>query len=125
MKIHTESIAINAPYDIVFDYIANYDNIPKWSIGFIKKLDKTEKGYVATTPVGKMSFVIASDRKSGVVDLVLNGKPLPTRIVSLGPETLYLFTLILPPDIPDSEFSNGVNGLKEELSLLKQKVEGK
>lgn len=124
MKIHTEHVIVNVPRDKAFAYIAGYENIPKWSKNFILKLEKTESGYTATTPVGKMKFEIAADKTTGVVDLLMDGKPLPTRVVALGPQTtLYFFTLILPPNLPEQEFQGGIKGLQEELLLLKNQLE--
>jgi hypothetical protein len=123
MKIHTESILLDIPKDKAFAYITGYDNIPKWSVNFIHKLEKSNDGYIATTPVGRMRFEIMADKDTGVIDLLLDSKPLPTRVVALGPKTLYLFTLILPPDLPEEEFQGGIRGLQEELLLLKEQLE--
>ena len=124
MKIHTGHIVINVPRDKAFAYIAEYENIPKWSKNFILKLEKTGSEYTATTPVGKMKFEIVADKRNGVIDLLMDGRPLPTRVVALGPQiTLYLFTLILPPNLPEQEFQGGIKGLEEELQLLKDQLE--
>ena len=124
MKIHTEHIVLNVSKDKAFAYIAEYENIPKWSKNFILKLEKIGNEYTATTPVGKMKFEIATDKSTGVIDILLDGKPSPTRVIALGAEmTLYLFTLILPPNMPDAEFQGGIKGLQEELTLLKDQLE--
>ncbi len=124
MKIHTSHIVLGVAMNKAFSYIADYANIPKWSINFILKLEKVGDEYMATTPVGKMKYEIVAEKSTGVIDLVLDHKPLPTRVVSLGPDTtLYLFTLILPSEIPDQEFQRGIKGLEEELELLKEQVE--
>lgn len=124
MKIHTEHVIVNVPSDKAFAYVAEYKNIPKWSKNFIMKLEKSGSVYTATTPVGKMKFEIAADKNTGVIDLLLDGKPLPTRVVALGPQTtLYFFTLILPPNMPEQEFQGGIKGLQEELQLLKNQLE--
>ncbi len=124
MKIHTEHVLLTVSKDTAFAYIADYENIPKWSKNFILKLEKSGSEYTATTPVGKMKFEIAADKNTGVIDILLDGKPSPTRLVELGAEiTLYSFTLILPPNMPDAEFQKGINGLKEELLLLKKELE--
>lgn len=123
MKVYTESVILNAPKNKVFAYLTTYENITKWSVNFIHKLEKAADGYTVITPVGKMTFEIVADENTGVVDILLDGKPLPTRVVSLGPTTLYLFTLLAPPDMVDAEFQSGIKGLKEELALLKKQVE--
>lgn len=124
MKIHTEHIVLNVSKDTAFTYIAEYENIPKWSKNFILKLEKGGSEYTATTPVGKMKFEIVADKNTGVIDILLDGKPSPTRLVALGAEmTLYFFTLILPPTMPDAEFQGGIKGLQEELTLLKNQLE--
>lgn len=124
MKIHTEHIVLNVPKDMAFAYIADYENIPKWSKNFILKLEKNGSKYTATTPVGKMKFEIVSDKNTGVIDLLLDGKPSSTRLVALGADmTLYSFTLILPPNMSEEEFRGGIKGLQEELALLKNQLE--
>ena len=124
MKIQTEHIVLNVSKDTAFAYIAEYENIPKWSKNFILKLEKSGSKYTATTPIGKMKFEIATDKNTGVIDLLLDGKPSPTRLIALGAEmTLYSFTLILPPNMSEEEFQGGIKGLQEELTLLKGQLE--
>lgn len=124
MKIHTENIVLNVPNATAFAYIAEYENIPKWSKNFILKLEKNGSKYTALTPVGKMKFEIVSNKNTGVIDLLLDGKPSPTRLVALGADmTLYSFTLILPPNMSEEEFRGGIKGLQEELALLKNQLE--
>ncbi len=114
---------IRAPRDKVFDYVADYENVVKWAKNFILGLRRTSKGWIAKTPLGEQTFEIVADRSTGVVDQILNGFALPTRVIGLGPVTLYTFTLILPPDLRDEQFKAGIQGLEEELSTLKVLVE--
>lgn len=123
MKIHTEHVLIEVPKDQVFDYISDYENQTRWGKNFILELKKTPEGYIAKTPMGEQTFKLEGDRKTGVIHHILNGSALPSRVIGFGDRTLFSFTLILPPELTEEQFRQGVEGLREELYILKTEIE--
>jgi len=124
MNIYTESIIINSPIEKAFSYISNYENITKWSKNFIFKIEKKDKDYFVTIPTGTFEFKIIADEKTGVIDLVINNNPTPTRVIPfMNNSSIYLFTLIFPPEMPSKEIEKWLKWLREELEMLKQQIE--
>lgn len=124
MTTHTAHVMINASADKVFDVASDYSQVTKWAKNFILGLSGSpSKGYVAQTPMGPMKYEIRANRALGVVDQFLDGRPLPARVVPLGDVSLFTFTLLLPPDMPEAEVKRSIAGLEEELLHLKRLVE--
>lgn len=124
MHVYIAHTIIEAPADRVFEYASDPENITKWSTGFMSDPRRTPKGYVVKTPLGDSPLEIFSDRRTGVIDNTVVGQRFPARVTSLGPtRSLYAFTLLLPPGMPESEVEKGKEGMDEELRLLKRQVE--
>ena len=69
MKSVTESCVVNQSKEIVFDYLANFENMPKWSTQFVKQIRIIDGKKKAVTPLGEVFVRIDSDKKSGVIDI--------------------------------------------------------
>ncbi|MCH8907541.1 MAG: hypothetical protein IH840_10665 [Candidatus Heimdallarchaeota archaeon] len=123
--IHTESIIIRSSIDKAFEYLKKEENHPTWGVNFLKDYEKTNEGHFVTTPMGRVELKIKADKETGVIDIVLGERPTPTILIFFSPdETLYLFTLILPNEMPKPAIEEGIKGLKEELLILKEILEG-
>jgi len=127
MTIITEHVVIPATFSHVFDYIANPSNLPRWSVNFIFMLSSTKDGkFVVKTPIGRRILEVQANKDIGTIDFIYSrdAKPdmqVPTRVLSLGDATCFLFTLFLP-DMPQQEISSARAGLQEELRLLCQQL---
>lgn len=69
MKSVTESCVVNQSKEIVFDFLANFENMPKWSTQFVKQIRIIDGKKKAVTPLGEVFVRIDSDKKSGVIDI--------------------------------------------------------
>jgi hypothetical protein len=69
MKSVTESCVISQPKDVVFDFLSNFENMPKWSTKFVQSIKKIDGKNKAVTPLGEVFVRIDSDKKSGVIDI--------------------------------------------------------
>ena len=126
-NVTTQTISINAHYDMAFDYISNPLTQKEWAINFMKDVEKTEAGFMATTPFGKIPLAFESDKATGVIDIILGGgEPIRTRLIKNKEACEYLFTLFQPENMPDAAWENeGISGLAEELTTLKSILEKK
>ena len=129
MLVHTESVLIPAPADRVFAYVCDPSNLCRWSVNFIFSCEPSSGGrHKVQTPVGPRELEFACNKEAGTIDLVFLQGPsvdfaVPTRVVAMGRESsLYLFTVMLPPQMPASEIEKAKNGLREELHLLREQV---
>jgi hypothetical protein len=69
MKSVTESCVIPYPKDRVFDFLSNFENMPKWSTKFIQSIKTINGKNKAVTPLGEVFVRIDSDKKTGVIDI--------------------------------------------------------
>lgn len=128
MRSNTEQIAIAAPARAVFDYVADPEKLPSWATGFAKEVRRDGDRWLVTTPAGDVGLRVDSDPDLGVVDYVMELSPgaevsAPTRVVSHGDGTVYVFTQLQASEMPDEVFDRQIDELRNELPQLKQLLE--
>lgn len=69
MHPKTASVLIHAPKDVIFFYLSNIDNLPKWATIFCKELKMVNGKKKIVSPIGELFFEIKSDFKTGIVDM--------------------------------------------------------
>ena len=126
-KVTTQTISINAEYDLAFDYLSNPLTQKEWAINFMKDVKKTDEGFIAVTPFGEMPLKLRTDKQTGILDINLGGgKPIPTRLIKNGNGCEYMFTLFQPNGMPDIAWEQeGIPAMAEELKALKSILENK
>jgi hypothetical protein len=60
---------VSVPREIVFGFLSNIENLPKWSTKFVKKLTFIDGRYKALTPIGEMFIRLDTDQKAGLIDI--------------------------------------------------------
>ena len=113
-----QSIAIDAPFDKVFSYIADPKNLPKWT-----KAD--EKSALMVTPNGQLQVGLKTEasREQGTIDWHMT-MPDDTvasafsRVTSNGKGSVYTFVLMAPP-VPIEQVEGTLQQQKE---LLRQEL---
>ncbi len=124
-----EYVSIDAPFEKTLDYVSDARLLCEWAVNFLKTLEYSTSGiHKVTTPFGESTLKLRVDRALGVVDHVFNPGTekesiVPTRVVSLTPErSAYLFCLPLP-EMPKEEIDKALDGLSEELEVVKNNIE--
>lgn len=129
MKASTRTLRVKAPYQTLYDYIADIENLPKWATMFCLELTKHGSDYKVTTQSGEIFFRIDSDPKTGIVDML--GGPAkdrmqrwPARVVddNMG-GAVFLFTAIQAPHDNDEAFEGQCVALDHELENIRNAVE--
>ena len=69
MNSVTESCVVSVPSDIVFQFLSNIENLPKWSTKFVKKLITSDGKYKAVTPIGEVFLRFDVNKQAGLVDI--------------------------------------------------------
>ncbi len=122
-----QTIAINALFEETFNYIAEAQNLPKWTSAF-KSVSNGRA--VMQTPNGSVEIEVAVNaaREQGTIDWSMtfpdgNVAKAYSRVVNLGKHgSLYSFTLMAPP-MPLEELEGALEQqsqtLREELSRLR------
>jgi Polyketide cyclase / dehydrase and lipid transport len=124
MRTHTASVNIAAAPAAVLDIVADLDQLPRWAVGFARAVERGADGVVVTTPGGeRMPVAVHADPAAGVVDFEVGGVPAYTRAVAAGDETVYTFTMLQPPEMPEAAFEAQIAALGHELVVLKSIVE--
>jgi Polyketide cyclase / dehydrase and lipid transport len=124
MRTHTASVNIAAAPAAVLDVVADLDQLPRWAVGFARAVERGPDGVVVTTASGeRMPVAVRVDPAAGVVDFDVAGVPAYTRAVAAGDQTVYTFTMLQPPEMPDAAFDAQIAALDHELVVLKSIVE--
>lgn len=126
VDVRSFHVVVDAPAEVVFDFVSDLRNLPRWAIHFCKGIRLSDDGAIVTAPAGEVYFGITSDRDSGVLDwwsgpTMESAERWPTRVTGLPDgRSLYQVTAILmgrafQPSI-DQHFA-------DELGMLKRLVE--
>ena len=129
MNSLTKTITINAPFDKVFSFISQEENLPKWATDYCKGIRKDGDDYIISTPEGDMFFEIQACDETGVVDMY-GGETKeemirwPRSVAGLPDgKSLYMFTCLQTPDIDDDMFDMHCQTLDKELEEVRKNVE--
>jgi hypothetical protein len=125
MRTHTASIQIDAAPAAVLDLVADLDQLPRWAVGFAQAVEPgSDGGRVVVTGSGeRLPVGVRRDRDAGVVDFDVAGVPAYTRAMAVNGSTLYAFTMVQPPQMPDAAFDAQIAALEHELVVLRSIVE--
>lgn len=117
-----QSIAIDAPLDKVFPYIADPKNLPKWTKAFAKA---DEKSALMVTPNGQLQVGLRTEasRERGTIDWHMTmpdgtAASAFSRVTPNGKGSVYTFVLMAPP-VPIEQVEGTLQQQKE---LLRQEL---
>ncbi len=110
MNIHPISITVSAPRDTVFNFLADIENLPKWTAGWCERLMLQRGRWWALTAEGEQVVDMETSAGTGVIDLRAGPsadrfRHTPIRVVALSTRrTLISFLLIEGPDEGEGSF---------------------
>jgi hypothetical protein len=125
MISRTVTAVLDAPKDVVFDYLSQLDNLPDWATDFAQELKYVDGKAKVVNALGEFYFSIAADRDTGVIDMYAGPTEdelalFPTRVVSLGEDkSAYLFTMFKAPAMPDDLFESQYESLRREFDNIR------
>ena len=104
------TISIHAPFEKVNRFLAQPENFAKWAAGLGASLRKTDGGWQADTPQGRINIVFTGENPYGVADHHIrfdNGAELhvPMRAVANGGGTDVQFTLFHLPGMTGEQLA--------------------
>jgi hypothetical protein len=125
LRSDTRTISIQAPADLVFDFLASPENLPQWAVGFCRSIRPgDDEHWLVETTQGDIPIRFVTDRDVGTIDFHM--WPAPgveaiafSRVVPNGEGTEYLFTQFQSAAMPDDVFEQQVRALIEEMQVLK------
>ena len=129
MRSETRTIAIAAPPQAVYEYVSDLSVLPDWAIGFARSIRRENGGWIVTTASGEQVPIrVDADRDHGVVDFVGSPAPgaeftAPSRVLAHGDGSVYVFTVLQAPGMPDEVVDAQAEALEHELQVLKARLE--
>lgn len=111
MNIHPLTVTVPAPRDTVFNFLADVENLPKWTAGWCERLMLQRGRWWALTAEGEQVVDLETSAGTGVIDLRAGPSPerfrlTPIRVMALSTRrTLVSFLLIEGPDETDEAFT--------------------
>lgn len=128
---YTATAVIEVAPELVFEYVRQPENQPKWAVNFVRSTRPLGDGrYTMETPFGELTYRVEADAARGTVDFVIQSdrgeSVLPTRVVAadpVRPASIFTFTISRTPDMDDPAWEGGKRGLDEELEHLKRLLE--
>ena len=123
----TVTAVLDAPKDVVFDYLSRLENLPDWATDFAQELKYVDGRAKVVNGLGEFYFAIDADRKSGVIDMYAGPTEeklslFPTRVVPLGEDrSAYLFTMFKAAGMPDELFESQYESLRREFDNIRRR----
>ncbi len=122
----TRSTGISANYDRVFDFLADVNNMPRWTV-FAKKVWPEAETFKAETPQGEAEVWIKHARELGEIDFYWKIGDVEdfaeSRLKKSNGQITYEFTIQEPPNAPEGTIDQLSKVVDEELSMLKDIAE--
>lgn len=79
----TLAVRVAAPRWVVFNFLADVENVPRWAEEFCERLDVSHGRWLALTAAGELFVELQADERSGVVDVQFGESELVYAQVSL------------------------------------------
>src|ERR1700745_3852932 len=130
MNVHPLTVTVSAPRETVFNFLADIENLPKWTGAWCERLMLQRGRWWALTAEGEQVVDMETSAGTGVIDLRAGPAPdrfrhTPIRVVALSPRrTLISFILIEGPDEGDEAFARRRAWLQAAASGLVKRVGG-
>ena len=127
MRHHTVTAIFPAPRDEVFTYLADIANLPDWATQFARELKLVDGRHKVVNGLGEFFVEIHADAQSGVIDMLAGPTEddlalFPTRVVDRpGGGSVFTFTMIQPPGMPDELFESQHESLRREFDNIRSR----
>ena len=128
MKTNTQTVTVDASVKVVYEFLSNPENLPRWAIGFAKSIRAADDGWIVETAQGEVPVTVVTDPGRGIVDFHM--EPAPgveavafSRVMPNGDGAEYVFTQFQGPGMPDEVFDGTVKALSHEMVALKSLLE--
>lgn len=127
MRSETVTTVLEAPQDVVFDYLSKIENLPEWANEFARELEWRDGEAFVVNGLGEFLFRIEADEQTGVIDMLAGPSAnelavFPTRVVPLaGERSAFTFTMFQDPEMPDELFESQYQSLLREFDNIRRR----
>ncbi|MGI0046993.1 MAG: hypothetical protein ACREBB_07380 [Nitrosotalea sp.] len=122
----TETCVVSVSNDIVFQFLSEIENLPKWSTQFVKELIIVNGKYKAVTPIGEVFLRFETNPKAGLIDIYAGPNeqhmtPAYLRVIPFSKtSTGVTFTFFKWDDTDDMTWQIFCNWIKIEVGNIKK-----
>jgi hypothetical protein len=128
MNSRTMNISIGSEPQVVYDFVSNLENLPRWApktFPFIKGMNGK---WVVETQQGKIEVVLAERNNFGILDHLVKLPSgveiyIPMRVVKNAVGSEVMLTVFQTPEMTDEVFAKDVETVEKDLKHLKAIIE--
>ncbi|ONI66833.1 hypothetical protein BWI15_26945 [Kribbella sp. ALI-6-A] len=118
----SRSIAIDAPADAVFAFVADPRNLPRWAPGAAKSVQPSGDDWLLDNGQAEVRITVRTSEEHGTVDLLSPDDPRSgvfTRVLPNGTGSEYQFTLFFPEGTPQDAVDQQLTVIEQELATVR------
>jgi len=126
----TLSVSIARPVEVVYRFVADPLNLPRWADGLGATVRKSANGWIVDSANGPVGLRFAPHNDFGVLDhwVTLEAGAVvyvPMRVHANGADSEVLFTLLRQPGMSDATFAADAAQVQCDLENLKRLLESR
>lgn len=130
MKSRTINISINRDSKIVYEFVLNLANLPKWAKTFCRSIQKVNDEWIIETPQGPVKIRITGRNDFGILDHYVSPAQsaevfVPMRVVSNGSGSEVIFTVFQQSGMSDENYAKDILLVEQDLRTLKSILENR
>jgi hypothetical protein len=125
----TITISIARAPEVVYDFVSNPENLPRWATAFCKSVRRSGDQWIIESPDGPVKIRFVERNAFGVADHYVSPAPgveiyVPLRVVANEQSASeVMFTLFRLPMMSDEWFQRDVEMVTRDLNQLKNVLE--
>jgi hypothetical protein len=123
-----KSVDINAPLDIVFEFLSDPMNWPQYAVVNLKSVKPAQDDWYQTvTKFGEGLIKVHAVKQYGILDHTWRDPKaswtVPARVVANQDGSTVMFTMYQPPVMTDQQFDQAMIEMDIEMTKLKEILE--
>jgi hypothetical protein len=127
-KSKTVSASIKSDPKIVYDFISNLENLPRWASSTFPSIKEGNGEWVVDTPNGRNKVMITEKNNFGILDhhvKLTSGVEVyvPMRVIKNGDGSEVLLTVFQAPEMTDDGYAKDIQTVEKDLNHLKTLIE--
>jgi len=128
MKSRTMNTSINSNPQIVYDFVSNLENLPRWASNTFPSIKEVNGEWVVDTSQGQNKVMLAERNNFGILDhyvKLTSGVEVyvPMRVVKNGDGSEVMLTVFQTPEMTDERYAEDIKTVEKDLNHLKTIIE--
>lgn len=128
LRSQTISVSIRCDPKVVYEFVLNLANLPRWARSTIRSIKQVNGKWVAETAQGSVTIDFTERNNFGILDHYVKLPSgaivfVPIRVIKNGDGSEVIFTVFRTADMSDDRYSEDVKSVKQDLNILKNLVE--